>query len=185
MLTVGWSYRLPLAFRRWLPLKGVTNKKVSAADLHADKFKSALTSSGPPRTRDAANGEAPPVESAAEAAINGKNESQHSLQLNPLAQCSFVTVLTRPDGTVTVGWPTVHEKTSHGPPMERWSLRPAMGYVGLTPIDRTVHTISLQNALEMVVLTPQGASGTCGQLPGTGTDAYALRIAPLYVSLLP
>ena len=129
--------------------------------------------------------EAPPVESAAEAAINGKNESQHSLQLNPLAQCSFVTVLTRPDGTVTVGWPTVHEKTSHGPPMERWSLRPAMGYVGLTPIDRMLHTVSLQNALEMVVLTPQGASGTCGQLPGTGTDAYAHRIAPLYVSLLP
>ena len=86
---------------------------------------------------------------------------------------------------MTLGWPTVHEKTSHGPPMERWSLRPAMGYVGLTPIDRTLHTISLQNALEMVVLTPQGAGGTCGQLPGTGTDAYAHRIAPLYVSLLP
>ena len=110
MLTVEWSYRLPLAFRRWLPLKGVTNKKVSAADLHADKFKSALTSSGPPRTRDAAKRR--PLSRPPRRRLTAKMSFNTHYSSTRWPCAPYVNVLTRPDATVTLGWPTVHEKTS-------------------------------------------------------------------------
>ena len=75
-----------------------------------------------------------------------------------------------------MGWPTAHEKTSHRTALTRslpW--RPSNG-VGWAPIGSTQMRF-LWNALEMVVLPPQGASDTYGQLPDIGADTMR---APRY-----
>jgi hypothetical protein len=98
-------------------------------------------------------GEAP-VESAAEVSMNGKNGFQPSLQPNPLALLLLHDhTSAMPDATVAMEQPTVHEKTSHGPPTEPTG-RPSNG-VGWAPIGRTSNTISLERLRD-------GCTGSAG-----------------------
>ena len=60
---------------------------------------------------------------------------------NHWSYCSSMIILARPDATVAMWWPTVHEKTSHGSPTEPTG-RPSNG-VGWAPIGPKVITVSL------------------------------------------
>ena len=56
--------------------------------------------------------------------------------------CSSMIILAGPDATVPMGWPTVHENTSHGPPTVPTG-RPSNG-VGWAPIGPKLSPVSLK-----------------------------------------
>ena len=67
-----------------------------------------------------------PVESAAEAPMN--NKIRPNTHYSPIywSCCSYMIILARPGVPVAMGLPTVHEETSHGPPMKP-TVRPSNG----------------------------------------------------------